>query len=489
MPRGPRLGRGAGRRPRLRTLLPMAGRETVGGAAADYADRLGELLERHRVPGATLGILRDGEISAVGAGVLEHGTQGVDVYRRTPSSRSARSRRSGPRASSCSSSTRAPSSSTQPAVELLPGSGSPDAQVTRTVTMRHLLTHTSGIDGDVFTDTGRGDDCLERYVTGPRRGGAEPPARGDVVVLQLRLRPCGPDRRAPDRVDLGRGAPGTAGRAARGSPATVTLPEDALLHRDGGGACSAEPEGRPRARLDVDAAALRRARGAHFLRARRGRARLRPHAPAGRRRRQRGARALGRERRRDDGRGEVRLPDTRTLGDSWGLGWIRYGWDAERLLGHDGNTLGQAAFLRVLPSRGIAVALLANSSHALDLSPRPVRRGLHRARRGRAAGAARSSNRPHRRRPGRVRRLLRARRPRDRGLRGGRRPRPALHRHGAARRAPARRCTSTRSRPSSRASTRCGPPGPRHRSPSRSTHSMTARYVHYGARANPLLGD
>ena len=36
--------------------------------------------------------------------------------------------------------------------------------MTRTVTLRHLLTHTSGIDGDVFTDTGRGDDCLERYV-------------------------------------------------------------------------------------------------------------------------------------------------------------------------------------------------------------------------------------------------------------------------------------------------------------------------------------
>ncbi|HET9969013.1 MAG TPA: hypothetical protein VFQ68_12330 [Streptosporangiaceae bacterium] len=25
-------------------------------------------------------------------------------------------------------------------------------------------THTSGIDGDVFTDTGGGDDCVERYV-------------------------------------------------------------------------------------------------------------------------------------------------------------------------------------------------------------------------------------------------------------------------------------------------------------------------------------
>src|SRR5580704_18376607 len=32
------------------------------------------------------------------------------------------------------------------------------------VTVAHLLTHTSGIDGDIFTDTGRGDDCVERYV-------------------------------------------------------------------------------------------------------------------------------------------------------------------------------------------------------------------------------------------------------------------------------------------------------------------------------------
>jgi CubicO group peptidase (beta-lactamase class C family) len=36
---------------------------------------------------------------------------------------------------------------------------------TERVTVRHLLTHTSGIDcGDDFTDTGDGDDCLERYV-------------------------------------------------------------------------------------------------------------------------------------------------------------------------------------------------------------------------------------------------------------------------------------------------------------------------------------
>ncbi|MGO9856900.1 MAG: serine hydrolase domain-containing protein [Acidimicrobiales bacterium] len=39
------------------------------------------------------------------------------------------------------------------------------------VTIRHLLTHASGIDcGDDFTDTGDGDDCLERYVDEAVRG-------------------------------------------------------------------------------------------------------------------------------------------------------------------------------------------------------------------------------------------------------------------------------------------------------------------------------
>src|SRR4029077_13216615 len=39
-----------------------------------------------------------------------------------------------------------------------------DESVAETVTIRHLLTHSSGIDGDNFADTGRGDDALEKYV-------------------------------------------------------------------------------------------------------------------------------------------------------------------------------------------------------------------------------------------------------------------------------------------------------------------------------------
>jgi hypothetical protein len=61
------------------------------------------------------------------------------------------------------------------------------------------------------------------------------------------------------------------------------------------------------------------------------------------------------------------LPDKYTLGDSWGLGWIRFGWDGHRLIGHDGNTIGQSAFLRLLPDQGLAVTLLTNGGRARDL--------------------------------------------------------------------------------------------------------------------------
>ena len=39
-----------------------------------------------------------------------------------------------------------------------------DEDITAGVTARHLLNHTSGIGGDFFPDTGRGDDCVARYV-------------------------------------------------------------------------------------------------------------------------------------------------------------------------------------------------------------------------------------------------------------------------------------------------------------------------------------
>src|SRR6478735_1304667 len=51
-----------------------------------------------------------------------------------------------------------------PVVEAIPELHLSSPEVTKQLTIWHLLTHTSGIDGDVFTDTGRGDDCLEKYT-------------------------------------------------------------------------------------------------------------------------------------------------------------------------------------------------------------------------------------------------------------------------------------------------------------------------------------
>ena len=50
-----------------------------------------------------------------------------------------------------------------PVSEILPDLRLADLDPTE-LTVAHLLTHTSGIDGDLFTDTGRGDDCVDKYI-------------------------------------------------------------------------------------------------------------------------------------------------------------------------------------------------------------------------------------------------------------------------------------------------------------------------------------
>ena len=52
----------------------------------------------------------------------------------------------------------------EPIRTYLPDFSMSDPAVTEGVTMRHLLTHTAGWQGDFFPDTGNGDDALARYV-------------------------------------------------------------------------------------------------------------------------------------------------------------------------------------------------------------------------------------------------------------------------------------------------------------------------------------
>jgi hypothetical protein len=46
--------------------------------------------------------------------------------------------------------------------------------------------------------------------------------------------------------------------------------------------------------------------------------------------------------------------------DGWGLGWTLYDWHRTPGFGHDGATIGQYSFLRVVPDHDVAVALLTN---------------------------------------------------------------------------------------------------------------------------------
>ena len=121
------------------------------------------------MPGAVVAVLKDGEIVDAAARPAQHRRPG-SRRRPTPSSRSARSRRSGRRRSSCSSSTTACSTSTLRIRPYLPEFRARGRGIAASsITTRQLLSHQAGFEGDVFTDTGRGDDAIEKYLEHHRR--------------------------------------------------------------------------------------------------------------------------------------------------------------------------------------------------------------------------------------------------------------------------------------------------------------------------------
>ena len=350
----------------MRTLLrmptPVSGSAPSGSFdAAAWQERLTELMRRHRVPGATLGVLHDGTMTETAAGVLSTAT-GVAV---TPDS-----------LFQIGSITKVWTATLvlqlvdegrldldEPVAEVLPGFRVADANVTRAVTTRHLLTHTSGIDGDVFTDTGRGDGCVERYVAGLGEIGQNHPLgatwsycnAGFVVLGRIVEHVTGLTWDGALRERLA---------APLGLEHTVTLPEDALLHRTAVGHVG-EPDEDP---IPTTTWTLTRAMGPAGLITASVEdvlAFARMHLEGGVA--TDGTRVLSTAGCDAMAAKEAELPDTHTLGDSWGLGWIRFGWDGERLIGHDGNTIGQSAFLRLLPSRRLAVVLLTNGGNTTDL--------------------------------------------------------------------------------------------------------------------------
>ncbi len=64
----------------------------------------------------------------------------------------------------------------------------------------------------------------------------------------------------------------------------------------------------------------------------------------------------------------VDTPDRWSFGtDGWGLGWALYDWDGVRGYGHDGSSISQLSYLRVVPEAGVIAVLLTNGGGAHQL--------------------------------------------------------------------------------------------------------------------------
>ena len=330
--------------------------------AAHWQQRLSELAIAHKVPGASLGILRLGEEPVLAShGVLNANT-GVTtnddslfqigsiskVWTTTVAMQLVDEGKLDLDA---------------PIVDVLPDFKVVDPAVSQTVTMRHLLTHTSGIDGDIFTDTGRGDDCLEKYVDALSEVTQNHPIGATFSYCNSGFSLVG---RVIEKLT---GLSWDAALRERlftplGLEHTVTLPEEALLHRAAAGHVGENENGPVLAPLwslprSLGPAGLIAATSADVLEF------ARMHMKAGLA--GDGTRILSTESAELMTTHQADVPDPFVLGDSWGLGWIRFNWGGKRLYGHDGNTIGQAAFLRILPEDGIAVTLLTNGGNTHDL--------------------------------------------------------------------------------------------------------------------------
>jgi CubicO group peptidase (beta-lactamase class C family) len=230
-----------------------------------------------------------------------------------------------------------------PVVKLLP-----EAPIDPRVTVRHLLTHTSGIDGDVFTDTGRGDDCVEKYVA----------LLGDAELLYepgTAYSYCNAGFVLLGRIiEVLDGMTWDEALKKRiteplGLTHTVTLAEEAILHRAAVGHLATDgslvktwqlPRSiGPCGLITQSAGDLLRSAELH----------------------------LTDDRYKDMQEQQVVNPGGAAGMTGVGLTWRIYDWQGRKLFGHDGTTISQLAFLRIDPEARLAVCLLTNSGNGPGL--------------------------------------------------------------------------------------------------------------------------
>lgn len=312
-------------------------------------DLLAEALARHDVPGAALGVRVGDEQVIVAAGV-------ASVARRTPVT---------PDTVFQIGSITKPMTATlamilvdegrleldEPIVRRLPEFRVADPDVSRQVSLRNLLSHTSGIGGDYVADTGRGDDALARFVAGCARVGQD-------YRLGRVMSYCNSGYSIVGRlIEVIEGAAWEDVLRRRlvqplGLRATTALPEETILSsvamphvRTAEGVVPSPAWLLPRALGPTGAVCATVEDVLTFASA---------HLAGGVA--VDGSRILSEESARLMRTPVAEVPDIQSPGLHWGLGWALFGWG----FGHDGGAPGQAARLQVAEEAGVSVCLLTN---------------------------------------------------------------------------------------------------------------------------------
>jgi CubicO group peptidase (beta-lactamase class C family) len=253
----------------------------------------------------------------------------------------------------------------QPVRAYLPEFRVADEVASAVITVRQLLNHTAGFEGDIFTDTGVGDDCLEKYVA--TLGGTPqlfPPGEqfsynnaGYCLLGRL--------------VEVLRGKPYDVCLREHlitplGLTHTATGPYEAIMFRAAMGHIQPEPGGDyvpapiwAMARSNAPAGSMLAMRPRDLV------AFARMHLEDGVAADGTQVLAAGTAARMTAR--EVGLPELGLMGTSWGLGFERFDTPAGTIVGHDGSTIGQGAFLRMVREAGLAVALLTNGGDTVSL--------------------------------------------------------------------------------------------------------------------------
>jgi CubicO group peptidase (beta-lactamase class C family) len=321
----------------------------------DLQSRLDAVLAEHKVPGATLGILHGDDITVVASGLANKNT-GVEVTEDT--------------LFQIGSISKVWTASLvmmlvdegvldldEPVVTYLPEFKVADADVTARVTLRDLLSHRSGIGGDHILDTGRGDDNLANYIETCTDIGQEHDLGATMSYCNTGYSVAG---RVIEKVTGKSWDEVLRERivAPLGLTHTNTLPEEAIVFRVAAGHVKApgsdEEQVSPMWVLPRSAgpAGLINSTAADLLTF--AKLHLDDGVAAD------GTQLLSPASVKQMQEAQIEVPDRWTLGDRWGVGWILFDWDGHPGYGHDGSTIGQRAYLRVVPEARLAVTLLTN---------------------------------------------------------------------------------------------------------------------------------